>query len=49
MPDGREYIADLLYRDGAQLHPVKTWGNYSFAEFLVGRDGRIVRGSKPTP
>jgi hypothetical protein len=49
MPDGREYIADTLHREGAYLHPVKTWGNYAFAEFVVGRDGRIIRGSKPTP
>lgn len=47
-PDGREYIADVLYRDGINLYPVKTWGNYAFAEYTVGRDGRIVRGSKPT-
>jgi hypothetical protein len=49
MPNGREYIADLLNREGAHLHPVNAWGNYSFAEFVVKRDGRIIRDSKPTP
>jgi hypothetical protein len=49
LPDGREVIADLLYRDGATLYSARGWEAYGLAEFRVGHDGRLLSGGRPTP
>lgn len=48
LPDGRELIADVLYRDGAILFSPRGWEGHGLAEFRVGRDGRLIRGNQPT-
>jgi hypothetical protein len=49
LPDGREMIADVLYRDGASLYSERSWEGHGLAEFRVGRDGRLISGNQPTP
>lgn len=49
LPDGREFIADVLYREGAQLYSPRSWEGHGLADFGVGRDGQLIRGNQPTP
>lgn len=49
LPDGRECIADVLYRDGAQLYSTRGWEVHGLADFRVGQDGRLISGGRPTP
>ena len=49
LPDGRELVADLLFRDGATLYSKRGWEAHGLAEFRVGRDGRLLAGGRPTP
>ncbi len=49
LPDGREVIADVLYRDGASLYSARSWEGYGLADFRVGQDGRLISGGRPTP
>lgn len=48
LPDGREFIADVLYRDGAGLYSARSWEGHGLADFRVGPDGRLVSGNQPT-
>jgi hypothetical protein len=49
LPDGRELIADVLYRDGATLYSRRGWEALGLAEFRVGPDGRLISGERPSP
>lgn len=49
LPDGREFIADVLYRDGANLYTPRSWEGLGLAEFRVGHDGQLISGGRPTP
>jgi hypothetical protein len=49
LPDGREVIADVLYRDGANLFSERSWEGLGLAEFRVAKDGRLMSGGRPTP
>lgn len=49
LPDGREVIADLLYRDGVSLYSARSWEGHGLADFRVGSDGRLLSGDRPTP
>jgi hypothetical protein len=49
LPDGREFIADVLYRDGAGLYSARSWEGYGLPEFRVGTDGQLTSGGHPTP
>lgn len=49
LPDGRELVADLLFRDGATLYSKRGWEAHGLAEFRVGSDGSLLRGGRPTP
>ena len=49
LPDGREFIADVLYRDGAHLYSARSWEGHGLADFRVGRDGQLLSNGRPTP
>lgn len=49
LPDGKELIADALHHDGVSLYPVNSWGNFGPNAYHVREDGRLIRGSQPTP
>ena len=49
LPDGREYVADVLRDDGYSLCPRRSWDVSARAEYRVGPDGRLVRRGQPTP
>ena len=48
LPDGREYVADVLYSDGYSLYPRTSWETTAHAEYRVGKDGRLIRRGQPT-
>jgi hypothetical protein len=48
LPDGREYVADVLRDAGYSLCPRRSWDSLPHAEFRVAPDGRLVRRGKPT-
>lgn len=48
LPDGSEYVADVLYSDGYKLYPRRSWGTVGRVEYSVGPDGRLVRRGQPT-
>ena len=49
LPDGKEYVADVLAGDGYNLYPRRSWETVGRVEYSVGADGRLVRRGKPTP
>lgn len=48
LPDGSEYVADVLGGNGYHLYPRRSWETIGRVGFSVGPDGRLVRRGQPT-
>lgn len=48
LPDGKEYVADVVNAGAYALFPVRLWDFLRVADYRVGGDGRLLREGAPT-
>lgn len=48
LPDGQEVVATRCAGEDYCLYAVEAWRAFQMAEYLLGGDGRIIRGGEPT-
>ncbi len=48
LPDGKEYVADVVNAGGYALFSAKLWNFFRVADYRVNADGRLLREGAPT-
>ena len=48
LPDGKEYVADVVNAGGYALFSVNIWNYIPVAVYRVNADGRLLREGTPT-
>ncbi len=48
LPDGNEYVVDVLYNGGYSLYPRNSWETVARAAYRISSDGSLVRRGKPS-
>lgn len=48
LPDGKEYVADVVNAGAYALCPARLWNFLRVADYRVNADGRLLREGAPT-